>query len=262
MHLTTALLFAAAAQALQVNHIFRRPTPFLNEKNTFTEDDGYKLLEGHREKRFTVAWARDLLRPPKPGKLVLVRHGESTWNRNATFTGWTDVDLSERGEREVEHASRLLLVLTQRLKLRRWRRRDAAPPRRRRRRRQRVHTWWFRDGVRATQEAGISVDVCYTSRLRRAIRSSWILLKGLDAVYRPVFKSWRLNERHYGSCSVLELRLSRRRRHGATRRRPHGPQQASIGRGARRGARASVAPWAARPAAAHALESSPRCVWR
>ena len=149
-HSPSALL--QPPQALQINHIFRRPTPFLNEKNTFTEDDGYKLLEGHREKRFTVAWARDLLRPPKPGKLVLVRHGESTWNRNATFTGWTDVDLSERGEREVEHASRLLL------------------------------------------EAGISVDVCYTSRLRRAIRSSWILLKGLDAVYRPVFKSWRLNQ--------------------------------------------------------------------
>ena len=162
-HSTALLLFAATAHALQINHIFRRPTPFLNEKNTFTEDDGYKLLEGHREKRFTVAWARDLLRPPKPGKLVLVRHGESTWNRNATFTGWTDVDLSERGEREVEHASRLLL------------------------------------------EAGISVDVCYTSRLRRAIRSSWILLKGLDAVYRPVFKSWRLNERHYGRhISVAE----------------------------------------------------------
>ena len=120
-----ALLLLGAAQALQINHIFRRPTPFLNEKNTFTEDDGYKLLEGHREKRWTLAWARDLLRPPKPGKLVLVRHGESTWNRNATFTGWTDVDLSERGEREVEHASRLLLVLTQRdfpkFKLRRWR---------------------------------------------------------------------------------------------------------------------------------------------
>ena len=170
MQHSTALLLFAAAQALQVNHIFRRPTPFLNEKNTFTEDDGYKLLEGHREKRFSVAWARDLLRPPKPGKLVLVRHGESTWNRNATFTGWTDVDLSERGEREVEHASRLLL------------------------------------------EAGISVDVCYTSRLRRAIRSSWILLKGLDAVYRPVFKSWRLNERHYGGLTGLSKPRSVSRR--------------------------------------------------
>ena len=69
-------------------------------------------------------------------------------------------------------------------------------------------------------EAGISVDVCYTSRLRRAIRSSWILLKGLDAVYRPVFKSWRLNERHYGlRVSVLEVRLSRRWRRGGVSRR-------------------------------------------
>ena len=59
MQITAALLLLAAVDALQINHIFRRPTPFLNEKNTFTEDDGYKLLEGHREKRFTVAWARD-----------------------------------------------------------------------------------------------------------------------------------------------------------------------------------------------------------
>ena len=100
MHLTTALLFAAAAQALQINHIFRRPTPFLNEKNTFTEDDGYKLLEGHREKRFTVAWARDLLRPPKPGKLVLVRHGESTWNATPrSRAGPTLIYLSEENGR-------------------------------------------------------------------------------------------------------------------------------------------------------------------
>ena len=95
MHLTTALLLAAAA-SLQINHIFRRPTPFLNEKNTFTEDDGYKLLEGHREKRFTVARGRETPETAEARQTRTRAHGESTWNRNATFTGWTDVDLSER----------------------------------------------------------------------------------------------------------------------------------------------------------------------
>ena len=179
---------AAPRKPSQINHIFRRPTPFLNEKNTFTEDDGYKLLEGHREKRWTLAWARDLLRPPKPGKLVLVRHGESTWNRNATFTGWTDVDLSERENGR----SNMRLVLL---------------------------------------EAGISVDVCGSppSRLRRAIRSSWILLKGLDAVYRPVFKS--LQE------------LAAQRVFFSALRGPHGPVQVTPStRRARRGARPGLAP--------------------
>jgi 2,3-bisphosphoglycerate-dependent phosphoglycerate mutase len=162
MHSTALTLLAAAhVNALRPSLFRKAPQPIQTDANTFTEDDGYKLLAGHREKRWSLAWARNQLRPPKPGKLVLVRHGESSWNRNATFCGWTDVDLSERGEREVEHASRLLL------------------------------------------EAGLTVDVAYTSRLRRAIRSSWILLKGLDCVYRPVFKSWRLNERHYGGLTGL-----------------------------------------------------------
>jgi hypothetical protein len=44
----------------------------------------------------------------EPGTLILVRHGESLWNYNKTFTGWADPDLSERGYREVEHAARYL----------------------------------------------------------------------------------------------------------------------------------------------------------
>jgi 2,3-bisphosphoglycerate-dependent phosphoglycerate mutase len=40
-------------------------------------------------------------------KLVLLRHGESTWNRENRFTGWTDVDLSERGREEAREAGRL-----------------------------------------------------------------------------------------------------------------------------------------------------------
>lgn len=40
--------------------------------------------------------------------LVLLRHGESVWNRENLFTGWTDVELSESGRREAENAGRLL----------------------------------------------------------------------------------------------------------------------------------------------------------
>jgi len=42
-------------------------------------------------------------------KVVLLRHGESTWNRENRFTGWTDVDLSERGLAEAKEAGHLLL---------------------------------------------------------------------------------------------------------------------------------------------------------
>jgi 2,3-bisphosphoglycerate-dependent phosphoglycerate mutase len=41
-------------------------------------------------------------------RLVLLRHGESTWNRENRFTGWTDVDLSEKGVQEAQEAGRLL----------------------------------------------------------------------------------------------------------------------------------------------------------
>jgi 2,3-bisphosphoglycerate-dependent phosphoglycerate mutase len=97
----------------------------------------------------------------EPGTLILIRHGESVWNANKTFTGWADPDLSERGYREVEHAARLLL------------------------------------------EGGYDIDVAFTSRLKRAIRSVWIILQELNRVYLPVFKSWRLNERHYGALTGL-----------------------------------------------------------
>lgn len=97
----------------------------------------------------------------QPGTLILIRHGESVWNGNQMFTGWVDVDLSERGRREVEHAARLLL------------------------------------------ERGYKVDLVYTSRLKRAIRSAWIILREMNAIYTPVFKSWKLNERMYGALEGL-----------------------------------------------------------
>jgi 2,3-bisphosphoglycerate-dependent phosphoglycerate mutase len=94
-------------------------------------------------------------------KLVLLRHGESEWNLENRFTGWTDVDLSARGLQEAQEAARLL------------------------------------------REGGYEFDLAYTSLLKRAIRTLWIVLDGLDRMWIPVHGSWRLNERHYGALQGL-----------------------------------------------------------
>jgi 2,3-bisphosphoglycerate-dependent phosphoglycerate mutase len=96
-----------------------------------------------------------------PGKLILVRHGQSIWNVENLFTGWTDVDLSEQGHREARHAGRLLL------------------------------------------REDFSIDVAFTSVLKRAIRTLWIMLDEMDRMWIPVERSWRLNERHYGALQGL-----------------------------------------------------------
>jgi 2,3-bisphosphoglycerate-dependent phosphoglycerate mutase len=93
--------------------------------------------------------------------LVLLRHGESTWNLENRFTGWTDVDLSPKGLEEAKASGRLL------------------------------------------KEGGYDFDVAHTSLLRRAIRTLWITLDGLDRMWIPVRHSWRLNERHYGALQGL-----------------------------------------------------------
>ena len=94
-------------------------------------------------------------------RLVLVRHGESTWNKENRFTGWTDVDLSPKGITEAHEAARLLA------------------------------------------EGGYTFDVAYTSLLKRAIRTLWIVLDDLDLLWLPVIRDWRLNERHYGALQGL-----------------------------------------------------------
>jgi len=96
-----------------------------------------------------------------PGKLILVRHGQSTWNVENLFTGWTDVDLSAQGRAEAAQAGRELL------------------------------------GER------LGVDVAFTSVLKRAIRTLWIVLDEMDLMWIPVERSWRLNERHYGALQGL-----------------------------------------------------------
>ena len=94
-------------------------------------------------------------------RLVLVRHGESIWNLQNFFTGWTDVDLSENGVKEAMAGGKLL------------------------------------------KEEGYTFDVAYTSVLKRAIRTLWIILDELDLMWLPVIRSWKLNERHYGALQGL-----------------------------------------------------------
>src|SRR6056297_1953656 len=94
-------------------------------------------------------------------RLVLLRHGESLWNKENRFTGWTDVDLSATGVREAQSAGRLL------------------------------------------KEEGFDFDVAFTSVLKRAIRTLWIVLDVMDRMWLPVEKSWRLNERMYGALQGL-----------------------------------------------------------
>ena len=94
-------------------------------------------------------------------KLVLLRHGESEWNKENRFTGWTDVDLSEQGQVEAQQAGKLL------------------------------------------KAEGYSFDIAFTSVLKRAIRTLWIVLDELDLMWIPVERSWRLNERHYGALQGL-----------------------------------------------------------
>jgi len=94
-------------------------------------------------------------------KLVLLRHGESEWNKQNRFTGWTDVDLSVQGVIEAEKAGDLL------------------------------------------KENNFTFDIAYTSVLKRGIRTLWIVLDKMDLMWIPVFRSWRLNERHYGALQGL-----------------------------------------------------------
>lgn len=94
-------------------------------------------------------------------KLVLIRHGESEWNKENRFTGWKDVDLSPRGKEEAAAAGKLL------------------------------------------KAEGYTFDEAYTSVLKRAIRTLWIVLDEMDLMWIPETKSWLLNERHYGALQGL-----------------------------------------------------------
>jgi 2,3-bisphosphoglycerate-dependent phosphoglycerate mutase len=94
-------------------------------------------------------------------KLVLLRHGESLWNQENRFTGWTDVGLSDQGILEAHQAGKSL------------------------------------------KQEGYCFDMAFTSLLKRAIRTLWIVLEETEQTWIPEFKSWRLNERHYGALQGL-----------------------------------------------------------
>jgi 2,3-bisphosphoglycerate-dependent phosphoglycerate mutase len=95
-------------------------------------------------------------------RLVLIRHGESAWNRENRFTGWRDVPLSDKGIAEASEAGRRL------------------------------------------RADGIAFDAAYTSVLKRAIKTLWIVLEEMDLAWIPVTNDWRLNERHYGALTGLD----------------------------------------------------------
>jgi 2,3-bisphosphoglycerate-dependent phosphoglycerate mutase len=97
-----------------------------------------------------------------PGKLILVRHGQSLWNLENLFTGWTDVDLSAQGRAEAIAAGHELL------------------------------------------KEQLAIDIAFTSVLKRAIRTLWIMLDEMDRMWIPVERSWRVNERHYGTLQGLD----------------------------------------------------------
>jgi len=112
-------------------------------------------------------------------KLVLIRHGESTWNQENRFTGWTDVGLSEKGLEEARQGGRILA------------------------------------------KEGYRFDIAFTSVLKRAIKTLWIVLEEMDLMWIPVHNSWRLNERHYGALQGLNKKETAER---------HGEKQVQIWR--------------------------------
>jgi 2,3-bisphosphoglycerate-dependent phosphoglycerate mutase len=97
-------------------------------------------------------------------RLVLLRHGQSIWNQEGRFTGWTDIDLAPAGREEARAAGQVLRSL------------------------------------------GYQFDLSYTSVLKRAIRTLWIVLEEMDLMWIPVLPSWRLNERCYGALQGLSKR--------------------------------------------------------
>ncbi len=97
----------------------------------------------------------------EPIKLVLLRHGQSTWNLENRFTGWTDVGLTEQGRQEAHFGAKLLA------------------------------------------EQGYTFDIAYTSVLKRAIHTLWIVLEDMGLEWIPVIRTWQLNERHYGALQGL-----------------------------------------------------------
>ena len=59
------------------------------------------------------------------------------------------------------------------------------------------------DAARTLNDSGYEFDIAFTSVLKRAIRTLWLMLDEMDCMWLPVIRDWRLNERHYGSLQGL-----------------------------------------------------------
>ena len=94
-------------------------------------------------------------------KLVIIRHGQSSFNQENMFTGWTDVDLTQTGIEEANIAGEIL------------------------------------------KNNSYKFDICFTSTLKRSIKTSFIILDKLNQLYIPIIKDFHLNERHYGAIQGL-----------------------------------------------------------
>ena len=97
---------------------------------------------------------------PHKNRFLLVRHGESIWNKDSKFTGWTNIPLTESGRKEAVGMARALV------------------------------------------KHNVCPNIIFTSTLDRCIETSNIIRKELSDLQRadaPIYTSWRLNERHYGT---------------------------------------------------------------
>ena len=95
-------------------------------------------------------------------RLILIRHGQSQWNLENRFTGWWDVDVSDKGAAEALAAGRLLA------------------------------------------DKGVLPTIAFTSLQLRAIKTLHLALEACGRLWIPEFKSWKLNERHYGGLTGLD----------------------------------------------------------
>lgn len=107
--------------------------------------------------------------PPKLGKLILLRHGESAWNATHQFAGWCDIDLTDVGVVQAQSCAAALSA----------------------------------DALQRNDPALSRPDVAISSRLKRASRTLDLVLEGLNLSPEtiPVHRTWRLNERHMGALT-------------------------------------------------------------
>ena len=118
-------------------------------------------------------------------KIVLVRHGESEWNLVNKFCGWHDADLSDKGIEEAKQAGKVFLSFI--IDYFNWIKNAESS------------LIWFK----WLKESGFKFDLAFTSVLKRAIKTLFLIQDELDLHWIPVVRTWRLNERMYGGLQGL-----------------------------------------------------------